>query len=77
MDGEYIPAHPAQLVLDGRHAQVDIMSGVTRDEGALFALRKVLKYNVIMVYVVSFMCMYAKVYICIHSKLYYYLFITY
>ncbi|XP_050727486.1 esterase E4-like isoform X2 [Eriocheir sinensis] len=38
VDGEYIPEHPAQLVLDGRHAQVDIMSGVTRDEGALFAL---------------------------------------
>ncbi|XP_050727492.1 cholinesterase 2-like isoform X7 [Eriocheir sinensis] len=38
VDGEYLPEHPAQLVLDGRHAQVEIMSGVTRDEGGLFAL---------------------------------------
>lgn len=39
VDGEYLPEHPAQLVLDGRHAQVDIIAGVTRNEGAFFTLR--------------------------------------
>ncbi|XP_050727496.1 esterase E4-like [Eriocheir sinensis] len=38
VDGEYLPEHPAQLVLEGRHAQVDIMAGSTRDEGAFFTL---------------------------------------
>lgn len=40
VDGKYLPEHPAQLVLEGRHAQVDIMAGSTRDEGAFFTLRK-------------------------------------
>lgn len=44
VDGEYLPDHPAKMIFDGRHAKVDIISGVTRDEGALFALRKNLKY---------------------------------
>lgn len=38
VDGEYLPEHPAQLVLEGRHTQVDIIAGVTRDEGAFFTL---------------------------------------
>lgn len=40
VDGEYLPEHPAQLVRDGRHAKVDIIAGVTKDEGAFFTLRK-------------------------------------
>lgn len=40
VDGDYLPEHPAQLLLEGRHAQVDIIAGVTRDEGALFASGK-------------------------------------
>ena len=38
-DGHYLPDHPAQLVLEGRHAKVDIISGINRDDGAIFALR--------------------------------------
>ena len=37
-DGHYLPDEPAHLVLEGRHAKVDIISGVTRDEGA-FGIR--------------------------------------
>lgn len=40
VDGHYIPDHPARLVRDGRHAKVDLMSGITQDDGAIFALRK-------------------------------------
>uniref|UniRef100_A0A0P4VQD2 Carboxylic ester hydrolase n=1 Tax=Scylla olivacea TaxID=85551 RepID=A0A0P4VQD2_SCYOL len=39
VDGHYLPDHPAQLMRDGRHAKVDIISGITRDEGAIVALR--------------------------------------
>ncbi|XP_050727493.1 cholinesterase 2-like [Eriocheir sinensis] len=38
VDGEYLPEQPEQLALKGRYAQVDIMAGVTRDEGALFVI---------------------------------------
>lgn len=38
VDGDYLPEHPEQLALKGHYAQVDIMAGVTRDEGALFAM---------------------------------------
>ncbi|KAG0727829.1 Venom carboxylesterase-6 [Chionoecetes opilio] len=38
VDGQYLPDHPAALVRDGRHAKVDIISGVTRDDGAIFHL---------------------------------------
>ncbi|MPC32134.1 Bile salt-activated lipase [Portunus trituberculatus] len=39
VDGHFLPDHPAKLMLDGCHAKVDIISGITRDEGSLFALR--------------------------------------
>ncbi|XP_063860225.1 venom carboxylesterase-6-like [Scylla paramamosain] len=38
VDGHYLPDHPAQLMRDGRLAEVDIISGITRDDGAFFAL---------------------------------------
>ncbi|XP_045131337.1 juvenile hormone esterase-like isoform X2 [Portunus trituberculatus] len=38
VDGHFLPDHPAKLMLDGCHAKVDIISGITRDEGSLFAL---------------------------------------
>lgn len=37
MDGEFLPAHPATLVREGRYNRVDVLSGVTRDEGAFNA----------------------------------------
>lgn len=35
VDGEYLPEDPATLVLDGRHAKIDLMAGIVADEGAL------------------------------------------
>ncbi|XP_042856871.1 pyrethroid hydrolase Ces2a-like, partial [Penaeus japonicus] len=35
VDGEFLPAHPATLVREGRYTPVDIISGKTRDEGSL------------------------------------------
>ncbi|XP_069944777.1 venom carboxylesterase-6 isoform X1 [Cherax quadricarinatus] len=35
VDGDFIPDHPAKLVLEGRHHKVDLMAGVTSDDGAL------------------------------------------
>ncbi|ROT85548.1 JHE-like carboxylesterase 1 [Penaeus vannamei] len=32
VDGEFLPAHPATLVREGRYNRVDVLSGVTRDE---------------------------------------------
>ncbi|KAK4302953.1 hypothetical protein Pmani_024981 [Petrolisthes manimaculis] len=42
IDGEYLPAHPALLVREGRYNKVDIMSGLCAHEGAstTFALLK-------------------------------------
>ncbi|XP_047488696.1 uncharacterized protein LOC125039021 [Penaeus chinensis] len=37
VDGEFLPDHPATLVREGRYNRVDVLSGVTRDEGALNA----------------------------------------
>nr|XP_027216595.1 cholinesterase 1-like [Penaeus vannamei]XP_027216596.1 cholinesterase 1-like [Penaeus vannamei] len=37
VDGEFLPAHPATLVREGRYNRVDVLSGVTRDEGAFNA----------------------------------------
>ncbi|KAK3866846.1 hypothetical protein Pcinc_027650 [Petrolisthes cinctipes] len=34
IDGEYLPAHPALLVREGRYNKVDIMSGICAHEGA-------------------------------------------
>lgn len=39
VDGHYLPDHPTKLVREGRHAKVDIVSGITRDDGGLFAMR--------------------------------------
>lgn len=36
VDGEFLPAHPAQLLQEGRYNKMDIMTGVTKDEGAAF-----------------------------------------
>ncbi|XP_045134687.1 juvenile hormone esterase-like [Portunus trituberculatus] len=38
VDGRFLPRHPAQLISEGQPAQVDMISGITRDDGALFAL---------------------------------------
>ncbi|XP_047475618.1 cholinesterase 2-like isoform X1 [Penaeus chinensis] len=35
VDGDFIPDHPARLMYDGDFNQVDLMAGITRDEGAL------------------------------------------
>ncbi|XP_063602968.1 juvenile hormone esterase-like [Penaeus indicus] len=35
VDGDFLPAHPAVLVREGRYNRVDVMAGTTRDEGAL------------------------------------------
>ena len=34
VDGNFLEEHPAVLLKEGRHADVDIMIGVTKDEGA-------------------------------------------
>ncbi|KAK8373812.1 hypothetical protein O3P69_015612 [Scylla paramamosain] len=39
VDGRFLPRHPALLISEGRSTRVDIISGITRDDGALFALR--------------------------------------
>ncbi|MPC25228.1 Venom carboxylesterase-6 [Portunus trituberculatus] len=38
VDGQYLPKHPNFLMKEGRHKRVDLMTGITRDEGALFSL---------------------------------------
>ncbi|KAK8372888.1 hypothetical protein O3P69_014147 [Scylla paramamosain] len=38
VDGRFLPRHPALLISEGRSTRVDIISGITRDDGALFAL---------------------------------------
>ncbi|XP_071528395.1 venom carboxylesterase-6-like isoform X3 [Panulirus ornatus] len=37
VDGVFIPDHPAALVRSGRYNHVDLMTGVTRDEGSVYA----------------------------------------
>ncbi|KAK8396512.1 hypothetical protein O3P69_005512 [Scylla paramamosain] len=38
VDGQYLPEHPNFLMKEGRHKRVDLMTGITQDEGALFTL---------------------------------------
>ncbi|XP_066972844.1 LOW QUALITY PROTEIN: cocaine esterase-like [Macrobrachium rosenbergii] len=38
VDGEYLPAHPAQMVREGTYNTADIMAGVCQHEGASFLL---------------------------------------
>ncbi|XP_063590806.1 cholinesterase 2-like [Penaeus indicus] len=35
VDGDFIPDHPARLMRDGDFNQVELMAGITKDEGAL------------------------------------------
>ncbi|XP_045618969.2 carboxylic ester hydrolase [Procambarus clarkii] len=37
VDGDFIPEDPTKMILEGQYKMVDIMSGVTRDEGAFLA----------------------------------------
>ena len=46
-DGHYLPDEPARLVREGRHAKVDIISGVNMDEGAFMALRNYVMYKLV------------------------------
>ncbi|KAK7085733.1 hypothetical protein SK128_002667, partial [Halocaridina rubra] len=36
VDGDFLPQHPGKLLREGLYNKVDFMTGVTRDEGALF-----------------------------------------
>lgn len=47
VDGRFLPRHPAQLISEGSRAKVDIIAGITRDDGALFALRNYHLTNVV------------------------------
>lgn len=38
VDGDYLPDHPVRLMQQGRYQKVDLISGVTADEGAIFSL---------------------------------------
>lgn len=38
VDGDYLPDMPAKLVAEKRYHEVDLMTGVTKDEGALVSL---------------------------------------
>lgn len=40
VDGDYLPAEPEVLMAEGRHKITDVISGVTANEGGLFALRE-------------------------------------
>nr|XP_053634376.1 cholinesterase 2-like [Cherax quadricarinatus] len=48
VDGDFIPDEPAKLILEGRHHMVDLMAGVTRDDGAftshaMYAMRNLIR----------------------------------
>lgn len=38
VDGQFLPADPDYLMKEGRHKRVDLISGITRDDGAIFTL---------------------------------------
>lgn len=38
VDGQYLPAHPNFLMKEGRHKRVDLMTGITQDDGGFFTL---------------------------------------
>lgn len=37
VDGQYLPAHQDYLMKEGRHKRVDLISGVTQDDGAVYS----------------------------------------
>ncbi|XP_047480846.1 juvenile hormone esterase-like [Penaeus chinensis] len=38
VDGSFLPHEPEKLLKESRHKKIDIITGITRDEGAIFAL---------------------------------------
>ncbi|XP_068238247.1 venom carboxylesterase-6-like isoform X2 [Palaemon carinicauda] len=38
VDGDYLPDHPVRLIREGRYNKVNLITGVTADEGAIFSL---------------------------------------
>ncbi|XP_027220673.2 juvenile hormone esterase [Penaeus vannamei] len=38
VDGSFLPHDPEKLLKESRHKKIDIISGITKDEGAIFAL---------------------------------------
>ena len=40
VDGEFISEHPAIFMKLGRHLKIDIMAGITKDEGGLLVACK-------------------------------------
>lgn len=40
VDGQFLPAEPEYLMKEGRHKRVDLISGVTQHDGAIFSLSK-------------------------------------
>lgn len=40
VDGDFIPEEPSQLLRTNQHQNIDIISGVTADEGGFFTLRE-------------------------------------
>lgn len=47
VDGDYLPAQPEILMVEGRHKVTEVISGVTADEGGLLALREYWKTSFI------------------------------
>ncbi|XP_064115855.1 juvenile hormone esterase-like isoform X2 [Macrobrachium nipponense] len=39
IDGEFLPEHPAKMLKEGKYHRVNFMTGITRDEGAMFVRR--------------------------------------
>lgn len=40
VDGDYLPAEPEVLMVEGRHKITDVISGVAAHEGGLFVMRE-------------------------------------
>ncbi|XP_068232283.1 esterase E4-like [Palaemon carinicauda] len=38
VDGDYLPDHPVRLIREGRYNKVNLITGVTADEGAIFSI---------------------------------------
>ncbi|KAK8743385.1 hypothetical protein OTU49_001416 [Cherax quadricarinatus] len=54
MDGDFIPDDPAKLILEGRYHKVDLMAGVTGDEGAFATHAMYVNRNLISALEVNF-----------------------
>ncbi|XP_071526068.1 pyrethroid hydrolase Ces2a-like [Panulirus ornatus] len=54
MDGDYLPEEPSQLVRKGRHQHVDIMTGVTANEGGLFTMPMYVRRELLDVFETNF-----------------------